>query len=212
MCEVVWEYPYDPQQGHDFLALLATVRLHLPEDHYTLTAALPANRVVLQNIPLQGVAEYVDFINLMAYDFFGSWTPKSGHHSQLYPVHKDEESGANGVQYVLSQGFPSKKVLLGVPLYGRSFLGAAGPGQKFKGAGGDEAGTFEYKALPLNGTKESVDKKAIAAQCIGADGGFVSYDNPDTVKTKAQFCKQKGLGVSNVCCTRKGLVLRFVGD
>ncbi|ROT43651.1 chitinase [Sodiomyces alkalinus F11] len=192
--DIVWEYPCDPQQGLDFLALLATVRLHLPEDQYLLTAALPANRGILQYIPLQSSAEYVDYINLMAYDFFGPWMSKSGHHSQLYAMQKDEESGANAVQYILSQGFPSMKILFGIPLYGRSFLGASGPGQNFKGAGGDQTGTFEYKSLPLDGAKEVVDKKAIAAQCVGATGGFVTYDNPDTVKTKAQFCKQKGLG------------------
>ncbi|RBQ74743.1 hypothetical protein VDGD_06825 [Verticillium dahliae] len=193
ICSVVWEYPSDSQQGHDFLALLATIRLHLPEDQYLLTAALPASRMVLQYIPLQASAEYLDFVNLMAYDFFGTWTPKSGHHSQLYPPQKDQESGATGVQYLIAKGVNAGKILLGIPLYGRSFLGAAGPGHKFRGGGGDN-GTFEYKQLPRSGTKETIDKKSISAQCIGADGGFVSYDNPETVKVKAQFCKQKGLG------------------
>jgi chitinase len=31
---------------------------------------------------------------------------------------------------------------------------------------------------------------------VGGDGGFVSYDNPETVRAKAAFAKQKGLGVS----------------
>lgn len=184
------------------------MRLHLPEDQYVLTAALPANRGILQYIPLQASAEYLDYINLMAYDFFGPWTHESGHHSQLYAMQGDEESGANGVQYVLSQGFPPGKILLGIPLYGRSFLGATGPGQAFKGAGGDDTGTFEYKNLPLHGTKEAVDENAVAAQCVGPDGGFVTYDSPDTVRTKAQFCKQKGLGVSGDGCHKREPAVR----
>lgn len=190
----MWEYPCDSQQGHHFLALLAAVRLHMPESHYLLTAALPASRAILQYIDLQRTADYVDYLNLMAYDFAGTWTHRSGHHAQLYAMSKDETSGASTVQYLVSQGFPSQKILLGIPLYGRSFLHATGPGQKFKGSGGSN-GTFEYNQLPRRGTKEVIDKKSIGAQCVGADGGFVTYDNPDTVKMKAAFCKQKSLGV-----------------
>jgi chitinase len=108
---------------------------------------------------------------------------------------KDETSGAAGVQHLLTAGVPGKKILLGIPLFGRSFLHATGPNQKYKGLGGLE-GSFEYNTLPRRGTREQVDKRLATAQCVGADGGFVSYDNPDTVKMKAAFGKQKGLGVS----------------
>ncbi|KAK1767030.1 endochitinase B1 [Phialemonium atrogriseum] len=191
--DIVWEYPCDQQQGADFLALLAATRIHLPEDYYLLTAALPAAKAVLQCIDLRQSVDYLDFINLTAYDFYGSWTNRSGHQSQLYAMNKDETSGSSGVSYLMASGVPGKKILLGIPLFGRSFLQATGPGQKFKGAGGED-GSFEYKDLPRRGTKEQVDKRSVAAQCVGGDGGFVTYDNPDTVKMKAAFCKQKGLG------------------
>ena len=73
----------------------------------------------------------------------------------------------------------------------------AGPGHKNRGFGGNADGAFDYSLLPRKGTKEQVDKRAVAAQCVGGDGGFVTYDNPDTVKIKAAFCKEKGLGVSS---------------
>ncbi|KAK0630011.1 glycoside hydrolase [Bombardia bombarda] len=193
--DVVWEYPCTPQQGSDFLALMAAIRIHLPEDRYLLTAALPAAKGILDFIDLRRVAEYIDAINLMAYDFFGSWTDKSGHHAQLYAMNKDETSAASGVSCLMGSGVPGKKILLGIPLFGRSFLHVNGPGHKFKGTGGED-GCFEYNSLPRRGTKEQVDKRAVSAQCVGGDGGFVTYDNPDTVKTKAAFSKQKGLGVS----------------
>ncbi|QPC75445.1 hypothetical protein HYE68_006197 [Fusarium pseudograminearum] len=192
--DIAWEYPCDAQQGYDFLALLAAVRIHLPEEHYVLTAALPAAKAVLQFLDLMEIAEYLDFINLMAYDFFGSWTPKAGHHAQLYAMDKEETSASSGVSYLMSKGFPPKKILLGIPTFGRSFLHCTGAGHKYKGIGGAEDGTFEYSQLPRKGCKEVVDKRHVAAQCMGADGGFVTYDNPDTVKMKAGFCKQKGLG------------------
>lgn len=182
-------------QGLDFLSLLATIRNYLPQDEYVLTAGLPASEGILQYVDLRQVAEYLDLLNLMTYDFYGPWTKRSGHHAQLYCSSTSEPSAATIVQYVMSRGFPAKRILLGIPTYGRSFLHASGPGQKFRGDGGND-GTFEYRELPRRGCKETVDKRACAAMCVGGDGGFVSYDNPDTVKMKAAFCKQKGLGVS----------------
>ncbi|KAI9899162.1 hypothetical protein N3K66_005623 [Trichothecium roseum] len=193
--DVAWEWPNDARQGHDFLSLLAAVRIHLPEDRFFLSAALPAHRALLRHVDLGAAAEYVDRVNLMAFDLFGSWSRAAGHHAQLYAIGRDaadEDSGSAAVACLLSRGVPASKILFGVPVYGRSFLAATGPGQPFSGGGGD-AGTFEYRALPRPGAAEVVDKRHIAAQCVGADGGFVSYDNPETVKAKATFCKQKGL-------------------
>lgn len=148
----------------------------------------------MQTVDLRRAADYIDVLNLIAYDFYGTWTAKSGHHAQLYAMSKDEPSGAAGVQHAMASGMPGKKILLGIPLFGRSFLHVNGPGHKNRGAGGED-GSFEYSALPRRGTKEIVDKRACAAQCVGPDGGFITYDNPDTVRMKAAFCKQKGLAV-----------------
>lgn len=155
----------------------------------------------MQNIDLHRSAEYVDAFNLNAYDFYGPWTSKGGHHAQLYSVHKDEPSGSSAVQFMMASGVPGKKILLGIPLFGRSFLNVSGPGHKNRGCAGED-GSFEYNTLPRRGTKEQVDKKACAAQCVGGDGGFVTYDNPETVRMKATFCKQKGLGVRQLPISR----------
>jgi chitinase len=190
--QVVWEYPDTPEQACDFLSLLAAIRNYLPDDRYLLTASLPV--AVLENINVQYAAQYLDSLNLVAYDFFGHWSKKSGHHSQLYSMNKGELSVDAGVKFLLSQGVPGKKILLGIPLFGHSFLNVKGPGHKNRGMGGN-GGFFEYSQLPRKGTKERVDKQAMAAYCVGGDGGFVTYDNPDTVREKALYCKQKGLGV-----------------
>lgn len=129
----------------------------------------------------------------MAYDFFGSWSGTAGHHAALHPSTPNSGSGTAGVEHVLKAGFPAGKILLGIPVYGRSFLSASKAGERFEGVGGDE-GTFEYKTLPRPGTTEVVDGRIVAASCVGGDGGFVSYDNPETVRLKAEFCKKKGLG------------------
>jgi chitinase len=162
-----------------------------------VTAALPAGQWALQHIDLRRAQDYLDYINLMAYDFSGPWTSTAGHHAQLHSANPDEPSGAAAVNYVKATGFPSAKILLGIPVYGRSFLGAHRPGDSYNGCGGEE-GTFEYKQLPRPGTDEMIDTERVAAFCVGGDGGFVTYDNPETVRIKGSFCRSEQLGVSNL--------------
>ncbi|KAL2125116.1 hypothetical protein VTJ04DRAFT_1481 [Mycothermus thermophilus] len=195
--DISW-YPANHEQGRDFLSLLAAIRVYLPEDRY-LTAALPAVKSTLQYIDLRhAAAEYLDTLNLVAYDFFGAKSSRSGHHAQLYAMRPEEPSVDSAVRYLAACGVPGKKVLVGIPLYGKSFWGVAGPGHKLRSSGKEmvevEDVVFEYNQLPRKGTKEQLDKRAVAAQCVGGDGGFVTYDNPDSVKIKAGYCKQKGLG------------------
>ena len=102
-------------------------------------------------------------------------------------------SGYSAVDYVLTQGVSPRKVILGVPVYGRSFLGSTGPGQRYTGTGGED-GVFDYSDLPRPGAQEIHDPQAGAAACVGADGGFVTYDIPATVKQKAEFVISSKLG------------------
>ncbi|KAI0473366.1 glycoside hydrolase [Xylariaceae sp. FL0804] len=204
--DIDWEYPADYYQGADFLSLLASVRAHLPEEEYMVTAALPAQLAVLGNIDVARAARHLDFVNLKAYDFFGHWTHRSGHQAQLFAPSSsssrggsssgssdEQPSGAGGAAYLTAHGCPPGKILLGIPAHGRSFLGVSGPGHRHRGAAG-EGGSFAYNQLPRRHARETVDKRVGAAYCVGGDGGFVSYDTPETVRMKAAYCKQKGLG------------------
>lgn len=198
MCIVDWEHPSDSRQGHHYVQLLAAVRKSLPTPQYLLTSALPAGEWVLKNIDLGKAAAHLDFVNLMTYDFSGPWTDACGHHAQLYSpknAHNDAArvSCDSTVTYVALSGVPSRKILLGVPTYGRSFLGASKPGDRFNGGGGEE-GTFEYKDLPRSGADVQLDEAVGAVYSIGGDGGFVTYDDPRTVQMKAEFAKRQGLG------------------
>jgi len=192
--DIDWEHPSNSHEGSDYVQLLAVLRTVFPAARYLLTSALPAGQWALQHINLSQAATHLDYINLMAYDFSGTWTSRSGHHSQLYsPQGSETPCGHTGIDYMLQQGVPPSKLLLGIPAYGRSFLGANSPGQPYHSVGGEE-GTFEYRDLPRPGTVEQVDPHACAAFCVGGDGGFVTYDNPATVLQKAGYVKARGLG------------------
>jgi chitinase len=50
-----------------------------------LSAAVSAGKSTIEkayDVPVLG--QYLDFINVMTYDFHGSWDKKTGHHSPLY--------------------------------------------------------------------------------------------------------------------------------
>ncbi|KAL8774732.1 MAG: hypothetical protein Q9209_000671 [Squamulea sp. 1 TL-2023] len=193
---VDWEHPDDVKKGTDYVTLMATLRKHLPAPKYLLTSALPAGTWALQYIDLGKAAGHMDYVNLMAYDFAGPWGKISGYHAQLHTPPNStadiKNSGQSAVQYMRSKGVPAKKITLGIPAYGHSFIGASNVNQRFKSSGGNE-GTFDYTQLPRPGTHEKVDKQAVSAYCVGGDGGLVTYDNPETVRMKARFVKEQKL-------------------
>jgi len=196
--DIDWEHPADMQQGQDYLYLLSKLREALPSPRYTLTTALPAGEWALKNINLSAAQVYLDLINVMAYDFSGPWVNLTGHQAQLYTPSSPHNEAAriscqSAAHYMLSQGVDPKKILLGIPAYGRSFLGCNDINQPYSGRGGED-GTFDYCDLPRPGAKEYHDDAIGAAYCCGGDGGFVTYDTPRTVQQKARFVTKMGLG------------------
>ena len=197
-CIVDWEHPSNGQEGDNYILLLAATRSLLPAPNYILTTALPAGEWALQHINIGLASTYVDFVNLMGYDFSGQWSNLSGHQAQLYsPLQPHNEavplSCHSAVAYIAQRGVPLPKILLGIPTFGRSFLNATGIGQTYEGVGGEE-GTFDYRDLPRPGTQEFIDMNLGAAFSVGGDGGFVSYDNPRTVQMKANYVREARLG------------------
>lgn len=194
---VDWEHPSDPKQGQHYVQLLSAVRKSLPAPKYMLTSALPAGEWALKNIDLARAWPQLDLINLMTYDFSGPWTDTCGHHAQLYTPKEPHNDAAriscsSAVAYLISKGVPPKRIVLGIPTYGRSFLGASNVGDRFSGMGGEE-GTFEYKDLPRPGSDLHFDETVGAVYSVGGEGGFVTFDDPRTVHMKAQFTQQQGL-------------------
>ncbi|SHK46601.1 glycoside hydrolase family 18 protein [Rhodothermus profundi] len=135
--DIDWEYPGQPGEGNvyraadreNFTRLLATVRTLLDSltqvqgRPYLLTIAAAAGPAYLAHVEIERVYPLVDFINLMTYDFHGSWTDHTGHHANLYPSSLDPEkmSVDGAVRRYLAAGVPGAKLVIGVPFYGRGW-------------------------------------------------------------------------------------------
>lgn len=207
--DIDWEYPQSASEAQDFVELLAAVRRALDayaqglgSDHrFELTVACPAGPQNFQKMDIRAMDRSLDFWNLMAYDFAGSWDQVAGHQANLYPSRTNRAatpfSASAAVDFYLSKGVASHKLVLGMPLYGRAFENTDGPGTHYQGIGDGtwERGVYDFKQLPLAGSQELYENDAGASYCYNAKlKTMVSYDTRRMTMAKAEFIRKKSLG------------------
>ncbi|EOO00585.1 putative glycoside hydrolase family 18 protein [Phaeoacremonium minimum UCRPA7] len=209
--DIDWEYPADATQAQNFVLLLQEVRSQLdayaaqyaPGYHFLLTIASPAGPTNYNIMKLGIMAGIIDYFNLMAYDYAGSWDTTSGHQANLYNNPSNPTATKfntdDAVKAYIAAGVPSSKIVLGMPIYGRSFENTAGIGQSYSGIGSGswENGVWDYKALPKSGATVYTDSVAGATYSYDSSAKeLISYDTPAMVQTKVSYLKSKGLGGS----------------
>ncbi|KFY21316.1 hypothetical protein V493_07536 [Pseudogymnoascus sp. VKM F-4281 (FW-2241)] len=207
--DIDWEYPKSPEEGQHLVLLLEAVRSALDAYgsslstpfHFELTVASPAGEQNLKNMDLQGMDRYLDFWNLMAYDFAGSWDTSAGHQANLFPSRSNPAStpfnAQKAIDYYTSHGVRPDKIVLGMPLYGRAFENTDGPGKPYSGIGQGtwENGVHDFKKLPLEGAVERLDEETEGSYCYHEGKRIlVSYDTVEVARRKTAWIKQVGLG------------------
>jgi chitinase len=207
--DIDWEYPgFAEHKGTsadrvNFPLLLRSLRDSLNAEAartgkgLLLTAAFPATRAQLSGIDMQAVEPLLDQINLMTYDYHGTWETVSGHNSPLYASRPEDSLLCLSASYRLfteELAVPPSKVNLGVPFYGHAYRGCAGlhqtasgpdttflrPDESFASALARAAGSFtRYR-----------DEKAGVPYLVSTDGTtFVTYDDERSIGLKAAFVR-----------------------
>lgn len=213
--DIDWEYPnqpgngnpYGPEDKHNFTLMLQKLREKLDAQgtadggkHYLLTIASGASQAYTQNVEFSQIQQYIDFDNIMTYDFYGSWESTTGHASALMdPSGQNQFSVDSAVKLHMNNGVPANKIVVGCAFYGHSWSGVTnsnnGLYQSYSGSANDEI-TYTQLAssyINKNGYTRYWDSQA-KAPYLWNGNTFVSYDDEQSLQEKAAYVKSKGLG------------------
>ncbi|THC87683.1 hypothetical protein EYZ11_012874 [Aspergillus tanneri] len=140
---------------------------------------------------------YLDFGNLMAYDYSGSWDQIARHQANIYPSICDPNATQydidSAIKYYRSQGVAPEKLVLGMPLYARRFNNTLGLGRAFTHSGQTDA--VPYKDLPVSGNNVYNLQQPVASYLYNiTSGSLFSYDTPEIISMKARYIMQERLG------------------
>ncbi|MGR6922250.1 glycosyl hydrolase family 18 protein [[Actinomadura] parvosata] len=206
--DIDWEYPNacgltcDTSGPAAFRNVMSALRSRFGSGNL-VTAAITADGTdggKIDAADYGGAAQYVDWYNVMTYDFFGAWAAQgpTAPHSPLTSYSGIPIAGFHSdsaIQKLKSKGVPASKLLLGIGFYGRGWTGVtqAAPGGTATGPapGTYEQGIEDYKVLktrcPATGT--------VAGTAYAFCGNqWWSYDTPATIGGKMSYSKNQGLG------------------
>jgi chitinase len=221
--DIDWEYPVtggkptDHKRKNDkdnFVLLLQQLRGSLDSSghgrHLLLTVATTCYRNHLNDLYLTAMANFVDWLNLMGYDFNEMQPNRTSHHSGLFSwspistLDADAIKCANSdaaIQWYLDQGVPPEKIVLGVPFYGQIWANVAdtndGLYQPFKGRPGED-GTVSYRDiktsyLPVY-TRHWDGRVEVPWLYSKETKIMISYEDPESITRKAKYIVQRNLG------------------
>ncbi|XP_061582516.1 acidic mammalian chitinase-like [Cololabis saira] len=157
------------------------------------------------------ISAYLDFINVMTYDYHGHWEKVTGHNSPLYRSAADHADSELSIDSALSRwldlGAPAEKLLLGFPTYGRTnrlTTGANGLGAPSNGPA--EAGPYTrtegfwayYEICDFINTAEVswISEQEVPYATYGS--AWVGYDNKRSFSSKVQMLNNRNLGGAHV--------------
>jgi len=216
-----WEYPglagdgnvYRAVDKQNFTLMLKTLHEYLDRqseldgrtaDPYLLTIATGASQSYLDHTEMHKAQQYLDFINIMTYDFHTGGSPIAGHHSNLYPsksIHFTGPSADRAVQQHIDAGIPSNKLVLGVPFYGRSWTDVrSSDNGLYQWTNSTERGTAGFDDLRdeyinKNGFTRYWDEEAKAPYLWNPDTRTIFvYDDEESLAHKTNYIKARGLG------------------
>lgn len=216
--DIDWEYPCleshggKPDDQKNFTLLLTDLYSAAKKQQPPLlvTIAGPATSTRYEKIDIGDVHKHVDWINLMCYNFHGPWGGKddkvTNHHSALFPT-KMGSASLNidaAVKYYVSKGVPKKKLVIGMPLYGRSYaISSATSNGLYSNYSGAGKGTTvegirsfaDIKLHLVNSYKRYWDDEAKAPYLYDPKTKhFVTYDDEKSLGIKCDYIKSQKLG------------------
>lgn len=214
--DIDWEFPgqraednvFRPSDKENFTLLLAELRKQLEiqtasdKVHYLLSIASGADQTYLDHTDLKEVQKYLDYINIMGYDFYNGWMYQTGHHANLNASKFEKFGGDNlnkTVTAYLKTGIAADKLVIGIPFYGRKWAKVNPQNNGLYQSAQTGAEIIAYwkikEEIATGKYKQLYDESAKASYLWNAqDNIFISYETPKEIALKSAFIKQKKLG------------------
>ncbi|XP_068622319.1 probable chitinase 2 [Battus philenor] len=123
-----WKFPNvrdgKREDKANFVTLMKEIKEAFMPNGYILTTAIGAPKYVMEAAyELPQLNKYVDLMIVLAYDYHGTWDGVVGPNAPLKGYSKDDVFNVDyTLKYLLSHGVSPNKIVLGVPLFGRTFV------------------------------------------------------------------------------------------
>lgn len=196
-----WEFPASTADRQNLTLLIQEIRAqwNRAAPGLLLTMTIAPSDWNAKYFDVAALHPYLDWLDVMTYCYYGSWSGISGHNAPLYSNPQDPlaagSADASIRQYFHDlRGVPYSKMLLGIPFYGLTYTGTT---QLYKPVTSGVA-TY-YKAIANLGYTYNWDGVSqvpyLTATLNG--GTIVPFDDPASVRLKCQYAQSLGLaGVS----------------
>lgn len=209
--DIDYEYPSAPDRGgspedkQNFLQLVKEMRAAFGS-RYLITIAAPASYWYLQHFAIGQMSQYLDFINVMTYDIHGTWDADIASLGPVVRSHTNIKEVETALELFLRDGVPSKKLVLGLAYYGRSFQ-LANPactkidcefvGPATAGKCTNSPGTLAWfeiiDILASTGSKPVYDADTMSKILVFNTDQWVAYDDEETLLSRQDYAGENCL-------------------
>jgi len=214
--DIDWEFPVgsdwgqnikcSPADRENFVLLLSDLRGALDTlgdeagYYYSLSAAIPSNSWFNKKNDVYAASLICDYLNLMCYDYYGSWSETTGHNASLYLSAKDSYGWCSemGVKSCLAAGIDPEKIVMGIPFYSFAWTGVEeGNNHGLYGKTHGYIGPISYKNLDnfADGFEEYWDETArYSYRYNRQEKIFLDHISPRMIQEITSYALEKNLG------------------
>ncbi|XP_055709489.1 mucin-2 isoform X2 [Phlebotomus papatasi] len=223
-----WEYPAfrdggKPRDRDNYAQFVQELREEFDREskktgrtRLLLTMAVPAGTEYIEKgYDIPKLNKYLDWFNLLTYDYHSAFEPAVNHHSPLLSLQEDDEYNFEAelnidytIKFYLNQGADRDKLVVGIPTYGRTYtlfnpdatdIGSPSDGPGAQGDATREKGYLSYYEIcqmikdDPEWTVVQPDPKAMGPYAFKGNQ-WVGYDDEAIARRKAEYVAANGLG------------------
>lgn len=197
--DIDWEHPVqgglqpgDARDARNYTLLLAALRKAIGTGKL-LTVAASASPRGIDPIEYREMADTLDWVNVMTYDFHSGGTV-AGFNSALYN-HDDPSSPRrnlhDAMEAIIARGMPRSKVLPGVPFYGRGWRGVESSNVWSTGTGSMQVGGYRVIAETFLKSPDYVrywdDVAKVPWLYNAARKEWITYEDAQSMRLKGEY-------------------------